>query len=79
MFAYQGEPSWLYVTFRSMPRPGHYDTCLVTKDGLRFSLRSFIDSMRLINRSSTNGPFLLDLLNSFSPLHPSVATGRTPP
>lgn len=41
VFAYQGEPSWLYVTFRSMPRPGHYDTCLVTKDGRRFSLRAF--------------------------------------
>jgi len=41
VFAYQGEPSWLYVTFRSMPRQGHYDTCLVTKDGRRFSLRAF--------------------------------------
>ncbi len=41
VFAYQGEPSWLYVTFRSMPQPGHYDTCLVTKDGRRFPLRAF--------------------------------------
>jgi hypothetical protein len=41
VFAYQGKPSWLYVTFRSMPRPGHYDTHLVTKDGRRFALRAF--------------------------------------
>jgi hypothetical protein len=41
VFAYQGEPSWLYVTFRSMPRPGHYDTRLVTKDGRQFPLRAF--------------------------------------
>jgi hypothetical protein len=41
VFAYQGEPSWLYVTFRSMPQPGHYNTCLVTKDGRRFPLRAF--------------------------------------
>jgi hypothetical protein len=41
VFAYQGEPSWLYVTFRSAPRPGHYDACLVTKDGRRFTLRAF--------------------------------------
>lgn len=41
VFAYQGKPSWLYVTFRSMPKPGHYDTHLVTKDGRRFALRAF--------------------------------------
>jgi hypothetical protein len=41
VFAYQGAPSWLYVTFRSAPRPGHYDACLVTKDGRRFQLRPF--------------------------------------
>lgn len=41
VFAYQGEPSWLYVTFRSAPFPGHYLTCLVTKDGRRFPLRPF--------------------------------------
>jgi hypothetical protein len=41
VFVYQGVPSWLYVTFRSAPRPGHYDACLVTKDGRRFALRPF--------------------------------------
>ena len=41
VFAYQGVPSWLYVTFRSAPQPGHYDACLVTKDGRRFALRPF--------------------------------------
>src|SRR6266487_2151307 len=30
---------------------------------IRFSFLSFIDSIRLSSRSSTNGPFLLDLLN----------------
>jgi len=41
VFAYQGAPSWLYVTFRALPLPGHYDACLVTKDGRRFTLRPF--------------------------------------
>jgi hypothetical protein len=41
VFAYQGEPSWLYVTFRSTPAAGSYNTCLVTKDGRRFPLRPF--------------------------------------
>jgi putative zinc finger protein len=41
VFAYQGEPSWLYVTFRSMPQAGHYEACLVTKDGRRYTLRPF--------------------------------------
>ncbi|HEU5160003.1 MAG TPA: zf-HC2 domain-containing protein [Streptosporangiaceae bacterium] len=41
VFAYQGEPSWLYVTFRAAPQPGLYDACLVTKDGRRFALRPF--------------------------------------
>jgi hypothetical protein len=41
VFAYEGEPSWLYVTFRTAPTPGSYNTCLVTKDGRRFPLRMF--------------------------------------
>jgi hypothetical protein len=41
VFAYQGKPSWLYVTFRSAPRPGHYDARLVTKDGRSYVLRPF--------------------------------------
>lgn len=39
VFAYQGEPSWLYVTFRTTLPTGHYDACLVTKDGRRYQLR----------------------------------------
>ncbi|HEY7489253.1 MAG TPA: zf-HC2 domain-containing protein [Streptosporangiaceae bacterium] len=39
VFAYQGEPSWLYVTFRATLPEGHYDACLVTKDGRRYQLR----------------------------------------
>lgn len=41
VFAYQGQPSWVYVTFRAKPGPGMYDACLVTKDGRRFQLRQF--------------------------------------
>jgi hypothetical protein len=41
VFAYQGKPSWLYVTFRTAPIRGSYNTCLVTKDGRRFPLRTF--------------------------------------
>jgi hypothetical protein len=37
---------------------------------MRFSFVAFIASMRLISRSSTNGPFLLDLLNLVFPLSP---------
>jgi hypothetical protein len=40
MFAYQGMPSWLYVTFRPAPPPiGHYEVTLVTKNGRRLPLR----------------------------------------
>jgi Putative zinc-finger len=41
VFAYQGSPSWIYVTFRSAPRQGRYDVLLQTKDGRRLALRSF--------------------------------------
>jgi hypothetical protein len=41
VFAYEGEPSWLYVTFRAAPALGSYNTCLVTKDGRRFPMRKF--------------------------------------
>jgi hypothetical protein len=37
---------------------------------MRFSFLSFIASMRPISRSSTKGPFLLDLLNG-SPSFPT--------
>jgi len=40
-FAYQGEPSWVYVTFRSAPPQGHYDVRLLTRDGRRLALRPF--------------------------------------
>ena len=41
VFAYQGEPSWVYVTFRSAPPQGHYDVRLLTRDGRRLALRPF--------------------------------------
>jgi hypothetical protein len=41
VFAYQGSPSWIYVTFRSTPPQGRYDVRLVTRDGRRLVLRSF--------------------------------------
>lgn len=41
MFAYQGAPSWVYVTFRSPPPQGHYDVRLLTRDGRRLALRPF--------------------------------------
>jgi hypothetical protein len=41
VFAYQGSPSWIYVTFRSTPPPGRYDVRLLTRDGRRMALRSF--------------------------------------
>jgi hypothetical protein len=33
LFAYQGHPSWIFVTVTSAPRPGAYRVRLVTKDG----------------------------------------------
>jgi anti-sigma factor RsiW len=41
VFAYQGSPSWLYVTFRAKPDPGKYDVALVTANGSRLPLRAF--------------------------------------
>jgi Putative zinc-finger len=41
VFAYDGSPSWIYVTFRSAPLPGRYDVRLLTRDGRRLALRPF--------------------------------------
>jgi Putative zinc-finger len=41
VFAYQGSPSWVYVTFRSAPPQGAYDVRLLTRDGRRLALRPF--------------------------------------
>jgi hypothetical protein len=41
VFAYDGSPSWIYVTFRSVPPHGTYDVHLLTKDGRRLGLRPF--------------------------------------
>jgi hypothetical protein len=41
VFAYDGSPSWIYVTFRSAPPQGTYDVRLLTKDGRRLGLRPF--------------------------------------
>jgi Putative zinc-finger len=41
VFAYDGSPSWIYVTFRSAPLQGRYDVRLLTTDGRRLALRPF--------------------------------------
>ena len=41
VFAYEGKPAWVYVTFRSTPAPGRYEVRLVTTDGRRLTLRPF--------------------------------------
>jgi hypothetical protein len=41
VFAYDGSPSWIYVTFRSAPPEGRYDVRLLTRDGRRLALRPF--------------------------------------
>jgi hypothetical protein len=41
VFAYDGSPSWIYVTFRSAPLQGRYDVSLLTTDGRRLALRPF--------------------------------------
>ena len=41
VFAYDGSPSWIYVTFRSPPLQGRYDVHLLTRDGRRLALRPF--------------------------------------
>jgi hypothetical protein len=41
VFAYQGSPSWIYVTFRPTPPQGNYEVRLLTKDGRRLALRPF--------------------------------------
>jgi hypothetical protein len=46
VFAYQGSPSWVYVTFRSAPAKGRYDVRLLTRDGRRLALRPFTATPR---------------------------------
>jgi Putative zinc-finger len=46
VFAYQGAPSWVYVTFRSAPPKGRYDVRMVTRDGRRMALRPFTATAR---------------------------------
>jgi hypothetical protein len=41
VFAYQGSPSWIYVTFRPSAPQGHYDVRLLTRDGRQLALRPF--------------------------------------
>jgi hypothetical protein len=41
VFAYEGKPSWVYVTFRSPPAPGKYRVRLLAKDGRVLPLRPF--------------------------------------
>ena len=41
VFAYQGSPSWVYVTFRRPPTPGEYAVRLHTDDGRQLALRPF--------------------------------------
>ena len=41
VFAYEGAPSWIYITFRSAPPQGRYDVRLLTRDGRRLALRPF--------------------------------------
>jgi Putative zinc-finger len=41
VFAYQGSPSWIYVTFRRPPAPGAYTVRLRTEDGRQLALRPF--------------------------------------
>jgi hypothetical protein len=41
VFAYQGSPSWIYVTFRPAAPRGSYDVRLLTRDGRRLALRPF--------------------------------------
>lgn len=37
-FAYQGTPSWIFVTVESAPGPGTYDAWLVTREGTQVQL-----------------------------------------
>jgi hypothetical protein len=46
VFAYQGSPSWVYVTFRPAPPKGRYDVRLLTRDGRRLALRPFTATPR---------------------------------
>jgi len=42
VFAYEGSPSWFYVTFGSPPLPGRYEVRLRTRDGRAVTLRPLV-------------------------------------
>jgi hypothetical protein len=53
VYAYQGRPSWIYVTVTDAPAPGTYEVLLTAKDGRQWQLGSCVVTHRYCGAGAT--------------------------
>jgi hypothetical protein len=46
LYAYQGRPSWIYVTVTGAPNPGRYTVLLTAKDGRQWDMGQCVVTRR---------------------------------
>jgi predicted anti-sigma-YlaC factor YlaD len=53
LYAYQGRPSWIYVTVTDAPAPGRYEVRLTAKDGRQWRLGECVVTRRYCGAGAT--------------------------
>ncbi len=53
LYAYQGRPSWIYVTVTNAPAPGRYDVRLTAEDGRQWDLGACVVARRYCGAGAT--------------------------
>jgi hypothetical protein len=53
LYAYQGRPSWIYVTVTNAPAPGRYDVRLTAEDGRQWDLGECVVARRYCGAGAT--------------------------
>jgi hypothetical protein len=53
LYAYQGRPSWIYVTVTNAPAPGQYDVRLTAEDGRQWDLGECVVARRYCGAGAT--------------------------
>jgi len=53
LYAYQGHPSWIYVTVTGAPNPGRYDVTLTARDGRQWQLGACVAAHRYCGAGAT--------------------------